>query len=260
MWRRCVLVLGLALLTAGCTAPVPTVTVTSTLLPVAVQVIVEATPTPPPASASPTFVPTATPSPTPTKLPPSPTATQSPVVPTQAASAPTETALPQPPSPTAAATIQPSATSKPAVAQSNQVVAPDVAAAEQHTLDLINAQRAAQSLPPLARDETLMGIARARVADMVARHYTGHYDPVTGEGLGKALMRAAGYTSGFMAENWYGHPQGPAEAVEVAMNWFMGDPPHADNILSPNFVGVGVGLAFNGQEWLLVQDFAGKNR
>jgi uncharacterized protein YkwD len=139
-----------------------------------------------------------------------------------------------------------------------EVPAPDVAAAEQHTIDLINAQRAAAGLPPLARDETLMRIARTRVADMIARNYTGHFDPVTGEGLGKSMMHAAGYTTNFMAENWYGHAQGPLAAADVAMAWFMTDPPHADNILSPHFVGVGVGIAFNGQQWLLVQDFAGQ--
>ena len=44
------------------------------------------------------------------------------------------------------------------------------------------------------------------------------------------------------------------------MNWFMGDQPHADVILGANFAGVGVGIAFNGQEWLIVQVFAGKNQ
>jgi len=138
------------------------------------------------------------------------------------------------------------------------VSAQDVANAEQHTIDLVNAQRAAAGLAPLAREETLMGIARARVDDMVARHYTGHYDPVTGVGLGREMVRAAGYTSGFMAENWFGHSQGPTAAADAAMAWFMTDPPHAANILGPNFVRLGVGLAYNGQLWLLVQDFVGK--
>jgi len=102
-----------------------------------------------------------------------------------------------------------------------------------------------------------MGIARARVADMVTRGYTGHNDPVTGESLGRALMRAAGYTSTYLGENWYGSISAPPGIVEIAMNWFMTDPPHARNILSPNYVSVGVGIAFNGRQWLLVQDFAG---
>jgi len=121
------------------------------------------------------------------------------------------------------------------------------------------AQRAAAGVPPLLRDETLVGIARARVADMVARGYTGHDDPVTGEQLARNMMRAAGYTSSYLGENWYGSIQAPPGLVDTAMAWFMTDPPHAQNILSPNYAGVGVGIAFNGQQWLLVQDFAGAN-
>jgi len=135
----------------------------------------------------------------------------------------------------------------------------EVAAAEQHMIDLINAERAAAGVAPLLRDETLMGIARARVADMVARGYTGHNDPVTGESLARSMMRAAGYTSSYVGENWYGSLRSPSGLVDVAMAWFMTDPPHAQNILSPNYVGVGAGIAFSGQQWLLVQDFAGAN-
>jgi len=94
---------------------------------------------------------------------------------------------------------------------------------------------------------------------MVARGYTGHDDPVTGEHLALAMMRAAGYTSSYLGENWYGSIQSPPGLVDTAMGWFMTDPPHADNLLSPNYVFVGVGIAFNGQQWLLVQDFAGPN-
>jgi uncharacterized protein YkwD len=134
----------------------------------------------------------------------------------------------------------------------------DAAAAEHYTIELINAQRAGHGLPPLARDETLMGVARGRVADMVARGYTGHYDPVTGVSLGRSMIRAAGFTSTYIGENWYGSINGPPAIAEIAMNWFMTDPPHYRNILNPNYTRVGVGIAFNGRQWLLVQSFAGE--
>ncbi len=133
-------------------------------------------------------------------------------------------------------------------------VSADMAAGEQYTIDLINAQRANAGLPPLARDETLMNIARARVADMVARGYTGHNDPVTGEGLGRSMILNAGYR--LAGENWYGTRNGPPATGEVAMNWFMTDDLHARAILSPSFTVVGVGIAFNGTQWLLIQNFA----
>jgi uncharacterized protein YkwD len=255
-----------AFLAAGCTTPLPSPP--PTLLPVVVEVVASTAIAEPEPTASPAPSASRTPSLAPTETnAPAPAASATPVtgqaVGVSASPAPTKTQLP-------AASATPATSATPPIAQAAVVSAPptpplpagvsvqDVADAEQHTLDLITAQRAAAGLPPMKRDETLMGIARARVADMVARHYTGHTDPVTGVGLGKAMMRAAGYTSGFMAENWYGYAQGPAAAADAAMAWFMTDPPHAANILSPNFVGVGVGLAYNGQLWLLVQDFAGK--
>jgi uncharacterized protein YkwD len=215
---------------------------------------------PPPSAAISTFTPaptvialpieTAPPAASPTpEILPSPTETAPLAVGVQLAvvASPTE-AVPLPPADTAAPPV---------------VAAPppsdDVAAAEQYTIDLINARRAAAGVAPLARDETLMSIARARVADMVARGYTGHTDPVTGEHLARAMMRAAGYTSNYLGENWYGSIQSPSGLADTAMGWFMTDPPHANNILGPNYAWVGVGIAFNGRQWLLVQTFAGAN-
>ncbi len=162
-------------------------------------------------------------------------------------------ASPAPSQPAAAAALAPAATAAPAVL----VAAPpsaDVAAAEQYCIDLINAERAKAGLPPLLRDETIMSIARARVADMVARGYTGHNDPVTGAPLARTMIQAAGYS--WAGENWYGSGTGPPGIVDIAMGWFMTDAPHYRNILNTNFTAVGVGIAYNGRQWLLVQNFA----
>ena len=174
--------------------------------------------------------------------------------PTETQAAPTETAkLAASPVPTPEPTLAPLAPVPVAQPQSG-----DAAAAEQYTIDLINARRADGGLAPLARDETLMAVARGRVADMVARGYTGHNDPVTGVALGPAMMAAAGFSSGSVGENWYGTINGPPKIAEVAMNWFMTDAPHYRNILGSSYSVVGVGIAFNGRQWLLVQDFAGR--
>ena len=131
----------------------------------------------------------------------------------------------------------------------------DVAAAEQYCIDLINVQRANAGLAPLERHESVMAVARARVADMVARGYTGHNDPVTGVSLGSSMLAAAGFS--IAGENWYGSANGPPVIVDVAMGWFMTDAPHYRNILSTRYIYVGVGIAFNGRQWLLIQNFAG---
>lgn len=157
--------------------------------------------------------------------------------------------------PVPATAAPPVATAVPPV----QVVPPpsaDVASAEQYCIDLINVQRAAAGLPPYARDETVMGIARARVADMVARGYRGHNDPVTGASLARDMLIGAGFR--LAGENWYGHRAGPVEIADAAMAWFMTDPPHAQGILSSGFNLVGVGIAYNGQQWLLIQNFAAR--
>ena len=137
-----------------------------------------------------------------------------------------------------------------------QPVSGDVAAAELFCVDLINAQRTALGLAPLVADPGLMDIANSRVADMVARGYTGHNDPVTGVALGPALMQAAGYAP--VGENWFGTRIGPPGIADVAMRWFMTDAPHYQNILNPRYSGVGIGIAYNGMQWLLIQDFGGK--
>ena len=174
-------------------------------------------------------------------LVPAPTATARPTARVAAAQPKSTTAPVQPVAPTAA----PAAVAPP--------VSADVAAAEQYCVDLINAQRTALGLARLAADPTLMDIANSRVADMVARGYTGHNDPVTGVALGPALMRAAGYAP--VGENWYGTRLSPPAIADVAMRWFMTDAPHYQNILNPRYTGVGVGIAFNGHQWLLIQDF-----
>ncbi|MEP7355838.1 MAG: CAP domain-containing protein [Anaerolineales bacterium] len=177
-------------------------------------------------------------------------ATQPPAQPTSAAAK-----LQAPPAATRAPDV--AAEAPPAGAPPAEAPPPvsgDVAAAEQYTIDLINQRRAEAGLGPLARNETLMAIARGRVADMVARGYTGHDDPVTGVALGPAEMRAAGFSN--VGENWFGSIKGPPAIADVAMGWFMTDAPHYRNILSTGYGAVGVGIAYNGHQWLLVQDFA----
>jgi len=247
--------IGLAVLTACTVHPLtPTPVATSTLPAVAVVVATYTPTVTPPPTEAPVLAATPSASPSAT-ITSSPTPTAAPLI---AVARPTAAEA-------VAVSVAPSATAPPVPAlpeptwTSAAPPAADIAAAEQYTIDLINAQRAAAGVAPLVRDETLMSVARARVADMVARGYTGHNDPVTGAPLARDMMRAAGYTSAYLGENWYGSIRPPPAIVEIAMNWFMTDPPHARNILSPNYTGVGVGIGYNGRQWLLIQNFAGPN-
>jgi uncharacterized protein YkwD len=131
-----------------------------------------------------------------------------------------------------------------------------VSAAEQAVIDLTNAQRALYGLSPLARDETIMSIARSRSADMVARGYFGHNDPATGAHLARDAILASGF--GRAGENIYWSGRGLlADFPSLAVTWFMNDAPHRANILNSSYTSIGVGIAWNGQGWVLTQDFAG---
>ena len=193
-----------------------------------------------------------------TASPISPTATLPPATPTSVPSVqntplvlqPTQPGNPlarttQPPQPTAPPT--PTAIPPPAVS--------DTASAEQAVIDFTNAHRATNGLPPLARDEAIMTIARSRSADMVARGYFGHFDPVTGASLAKPQVLALGY--GRAGENIYWSGKPLADFPAAAVNWFMSDPLHRNNLLNSGYTAIGVGIVWNGLGWTLTQDFGG---
>ncbi len=131
----------------------------------------------------------------------------------------------------------------------------DLAYAAQAIIDLSNQQRTLFGLAPFGRDETIMAIARKRLNDMIARSYFSHYDPLTGAALAREAILASGYSRGGENIYWSGSvelPDFPGRAID----WFMADPPHAAGILSTSYSLVGVGVAWNGQGWMVVQNFA----
>jgi uncharacterized protein YkwD len=208
--------------------------------------------------------PTVTFTPVPPSNTPEPVPATQPVVaaPTQA---PRPTARPQPTDAPVVADVQVTAqvvavappTDVPVVAPTALPVQPagDVASAEQAIIDLTNNYRAQSGLAPLARDEGMMSIARGRSTDMVNRGYFGHYDPITGQSMGRPLIQALGYNRA--GENIYWSGQGLGGLANTAVGWFMGDAPHRANILNTGFTVLGVGVVWNGVGWTLTQDFGG---
>lgn len=157
--------------------------------------------------------------------------------------------------PTQAVVVQPPAPTDPPPTAIPAAPVSDVSSAEQAVIDLSNLYRTQNGLAALARDEGIMSIARARSADMVARGYFGHYDPITGASLAKPQILALGF--GRAGENYYVSGRSLEEMVSQAVTWFMGDPPHRANILNSAYNSIGVGIAWNGQMWILTQDFGG---
>ena len=120
---------------------------------------------------------------------------------------------------------------------------------ERRMLDLVNQERAAAGLRPLAPDPELTEVARQHSTDMFARGYFAHDTP---EGLSPFdRMRAADVR--FLAA---GENLALAPTLPVAHTGLMNSPGHRENILRPQFGRVGIGIMDGGMRGLMIsQEF-----
>ena len=120
---------------------------------------------------------------------------------------------------------------------------------EQRMLDLVNEERVAAGLKPLAADPELTEVARQHSADMFARGYFAHDTP---EGVTPFdRMRAANVRFLTAGENL-----ALAPTIPVAHSGLMNSPGHRANILRPEFGRVGIGVMDGGMRGLIVsQEF-----
>ena len=104
-------------------------------------------------------------------------------------------------------------------------------------IDLINAERSANSVAILTHNLDLSYVAQLYAEDMVARNFLGHIDPeghdhfwrVTNAGIPYAGL-GENVSAGFFT-------------AESAHDAFMLSPPHRDNILRTEAQEIGVGFA-----------------
>jgi len=120
---------------------------------------------------------------------------------------------------------------------------------ERRMLDLVNQERVAAGLRPLAPDPELTEVARQHSTDMFARGYFAHDTP---EGLSPFdRMRAADVR--FLAA---GENLALAPTLPVAHTGLMNSPGHRENILRPQFGRVGIGIMDGGMRGLMIsQEF-----
>jgi uncharacterized protein YkwD len=120
---------------------------------------------------------------------------------------------------------------------------------EAQMLELVNAERAAAGLGPVAPDPELTEVAREHSADMFARGYFAHVSP---DGLDPFdRMRRAGVTFRTAGENL-----ALAPTVRVAHTGLMNSPGHRANILRPAFGRLGLGIVDGGYRGIMVsQEF-----
>jgi uncharacterized protein YkwD len=120
---------------------------------------------------------------------------------------------------------------------------------EARMLDLINQERVAAGLKPLAPDPELTEVARRHSADMFARGYFAHDTPEGRDPFER--MREAKVRFVTAGENL-----ALAPTVEVAHRGLMNSPGHRANILHPQFGRVGIGIMDGGIRGLMIsQEF-----
>jgi len=120
---------------------------------------------------------------------------------------------------------------------------------EKQMLDLVNGERAANGLAPLAPDPELTEVARRHSADMFLRGYFAHDTPEGRSPFDR--MREANVRFLVAGENL-----ALAPTLSLAHTGLMNSPGHRANILRPQFGRVGIGIMDGGMRGLMVsQEF-----
>jgi uncharacterized protein YkwD len=124
-------------------------------------------------------------------------------------------------------------------------------AAEARMLELLNAERTRAGLRPLIADERVRAVARRHSEDMFRAGYFSHTAP-NGEGPAERI-RDGGIVFSAAGENLAFAP-----TVEVAHSGLMASPGHRQNILTPEFSRVGIGVISAGPYGrMFTQNFVG---
>ncbi len=120
---------------------------------------------------------------------------------------------------------------------------------EARMLELVNQERVAAGLKPLAPDPELTEVARQHSTDMFARGYFAHDTPEGRDPFDR--MRAANVRFVTAGENL-----ALAPSMQVAHRGLMNSPGHRANILHPQFGRVGIGIMDGGIRGLMIsQEF-----
>jgi hypothetical protein len=114
-------------------------------------------------------------------------------------------------------------------------------------LELVNQERARAGLPALVWDSRLAAAAQRHAEAMAKKRKLSHQlpgEPDLQHRLAAAPLDISGENVGF----------GPD--IAGIHDGFMHSPPHRANILDPGFDAIGIGLASNGTDYFVTEDFA----
>ncbi len=120
---------------------------------------------------------------------------------------------------------------------------------EREMLKLVNEEREKRGLPSLLFDEGLAEVGRRHGKDMFARGYFSHNTPEGVTPFDRMEASSVNYT-------YAGENLAFAQDTGIAMDGLMKSPGHKENILSPNFGKVGIGVVDGGMYGkMFVQEF-----
>ena len=127
----------------------------------------------------------------------------------------------------------------------------DTASVATQIVRLVNRDRLAHRLAPLAVEERLTRAAQRKAEDMQRRGYFDHVDP---DGRrARHLLERVGYGFRNVAELL---ARGPGDFGRMQRGW-MNSPPHRRSMLSKSFTEMGVGAVRSGPDaWIVVVLFA----
>lgn len=111
--------------------------------------------------------------------------------------------------------------------------------AERQMLEMVNKERESRGIPALVFDQRLTSVARSHSKDMFERGYFSHYTPDGVSPFDRLAMANIDY-------RYAGENLALAPNVMLAMQGLMNSPGHRENILSPNFKKVGIGVMDGG--------------
>lgn len=113
----------------------------------------------------------------------------------------------------------------------------DIKALENEVIKLVNSERAKNGLPALKANWQVSRVARYKSQDMIDKNYFSHTSPTYGSPF--RMLETFGVSFSAAGENIAMGQRTPSEV----MNAWMGSPGHRNNILSPSFTEIGIGLA-----------------
>lgn len=124
---------------------------------------------------------------------------------------------------------------------------PAMSAPEYQFIAVLNADRVAHGVAPVAVNGVLAGLARERSQELLSSGIFSHYD-ASGHLVFAGMLNAISFPYAFAGENLTENNWGWSQSMGVANYDLMHSPEHRANILNPRFNEAGVGIAGPGPQ------------